>query len=345
MYLCGMNMKRCGNYIIIWVGFTILTFFLYDIIWVFANNDWIKEVSVDSFMPLWIDLSYSALFSFFSILFSSFIIRNNLLDRIKHRRAMTFGLIMLAFNMLLAIFFEKGIMDFFSEPIDDGDTWGNAYFMGLTSTVVSLIFTVEHYVKMSAKRQQENAELRMRLLKMQLNPHFIFNSLSALACLISTNPNLAEKYVVRLSKIYRYILRHMDADVVTIREALAFVRDYVSLLQLRYENIELEMPVFKYDDNEYILSFSLQVLIENAVKNNAPNSYEKLSISINREGNNIVVSNNILRRQDMASKNAGYGVGLTNLMARNRMKLHQDIIVEKSPDKFKVYIPITKAKL
>lgn len=47
----------------------------------------------------------------------------------------------------------------------------------------------------------------------------------------------------------------------------------------------------------------------------------------------------------MASKNAGYGVGLANLMARNRMKLHRDIIVEKSPDKFKVYIPITKAKL
>lgn len=41
-----------------------IDFFLYDIIWVFANNDWIKEVSVDSFMPLWIDLSYSALFSF-----------------------------------------------------------------------------------------------------------------------------------------------------------------------------------------------------------------------------------------------------------------------------------------
>lgn len=64
---------------------------------------------------------------------------------------MTFGLILLAFNMLLAILFEKGIMDIFSEPIDDGDTWGNAYFMGLISSVVSLIFTVDHYVKMSEK--------------------------------------------------------------------------------------------------------------------------------------------------------------------------------------------------
>lgn len=155
-------MKRCGHYIITWVWFTILIFFLYDIIWVFANNDWVREESVDGFAPLWIDLAYSALFSFFSILVSAFIIRSNLSGKkIKHRRTMTFGLILLAFNMLLAILFEKGIMDIFSEPIDDGDTLGNAYFMGLISSVVSLIFTVDHYVKMSEKRQQENADLRM----------------------------------------------------------------------------------------------------------------------------------------------------------------------------------------
>ena len=181
-------MKRCGHYIITWVWFTILIFFLYDIIWVFANNDLVREESVDGFAPLWIDLAYSALFSFFSILVSAFIIRSNLSGKIKHRRTMTFGLILLAFNMLLAILFEKGIMDIFSEPIDDGDTLGNAYFMGLISSVVSLIFTVDHYVKMSEKRQQENADLRMQLLKMQLNPHFVFNSLSALAYLIETKP-------------------------------------------------------------------------------------------------------------------------------------------------------------
>lgn len=204
--------------------------------------------------------------------------------KIKHRRTMTFGLILLAFNMLLAILFEKGIMDIFSEPIDDGDTWGNAYFMGLISSVVSLIFTVDHYVKMSEKRQQENADLRMQLLKMQLNPHFVFNSLSALAYLIETKPKLAEKYVIRLSKIYRYILGYMDTDTVTIKEAIAFVRNYVALLQLRYENIEMELPEFEYDDSESILPFSLQILIENAVKHNAPNSHEKLIIRINREG-------------------------------------------------------------
>lgn len=310
----------------------------------FANNDWVKEESVDGFTPLWIDLSYSALFSFFSILFSAFIIRSNLLGRMKHKRTMTFGLIMLAFNTLLAILFEKGIMDVFSEPVDDGDTWGNAYFMGLISSVVSLTLTVDHYVKMSAKRQQENAELRMQLLKMQLNPHFVFNSLSALAYLIETEPKLAEKYVIRLSKIYRHILGHMDTDIVTIKESIAFVRDYVALLQLRYENIEMEMPEFEYDERECILSFSFQVLIENAVKHNAPNSHEKLIICINREGDDIVVSNNILHRQDEADKDDGLGVGLANLRACHKMKSHRDIIIKNGSDSFKVYIPIIKAE-
>lgn len=337
-------MKRCGHYIITWVWFTILIFFLYDIIWVFANNDLVREESVDGFAPLWIDLAYSALFSFFSILVSAFIIRSNLSGKIKHRRTMTFGLILLAFNMLLAILFEKGIMDIFSEPIDDGDTWGNAYFMGLISSVVSLIFTVDHYVKMSEKRQQENADLRMQLLKMQLNPHFVFNSLSALAYLIETKPKLAEKYVIRLSKIYRYILGYMDTDTVTIKEAIAFVRNYVALLQLRYENIEMELPEFEYDDSESILPFSLQILIENAVKHNAPNSHEKLIIRINREGDYIVVSNNILHRQDEADNDCGPRVGLANLRARHKTKLHRDIIVKNGSDSFKVYIPIIKAE-
>lgn len=337
-------MKRCGHYIITWVWFTILIFFLYDIIWVFANNDWVREESVDGFAPLWIDLAYSALFSFFSILVSAFIIRSNLSGKIKHRRTMTFGLILLAFNMLLAILFEKGIMDIFSEPIDDGDTLGNAYFMGLISSVVSLIFTVDHYVKMSEKRQQENADLRMQLLKMQLNPHFVFNSLSALAYLIETKPKLAEKYVIRLSKIYRYILGYMDTDTVTIKEAIAFVRNYVALLQLRFENIEMELPEFEYDDSESILPFSLQILIENAVKHNAPNSHEKLIIRINREGDYIVVSNNILHRQDEADNDCGLGVGLANLRARHKTKLHRNIIVKNGSDSFKVYIPIIKAE-
>lgn len=172
----------------------------------------------------------------------------------------------------------------------------------------------------------------------------MFNSLSALAYLIETKPKLAEKYVIRLSKIYRYILGYMDTDTVTIKEAIAFVRNYVALLQLRFENIEMELPEFEYDDSESILPFSLQILIENAVKHNAPNSHEKLIIRINREGDYIVVSNNILHRQDEADNDCGLGVGLANLRARHKTKLHRNIIVKNGSDSFKVYIPIIKAE-
>lgn len=136
----------------------------------------------------------------------------------------------------------------------------------------------------------------------------------------------------------------MDTDTVTIKEAIAFVRNYVALLQLRFENIEMELPEFEYDDSESILPFSLQILIENAVKHNAPNSHEKLIIRINREGDYIVVSNNILHRQDEADNDCGLGVGLANLRARHKTKLHRNIIVKNGSDSFKVYIPIIKAE-
>ena len=193
------------------------------------------------------------------------------------------------------------------------------------------------------KEVKENNRLHMQLLKMQLNPHFIFNSLSALAYLIGTNPKQAEKYTVYLAKIYRYILGHMDADAVPLKDCLAFSKDYMALLKLRYENIDMDIRGFEYGDNECVLSLSLQVLIENAVKHNAPSPAETLRIDIDREGDRLVVSNNILRSPATGRSPAdAHGIGLDNLKKRYRMKFDRAIDIVETRDCFKVYIPIVK---
>ena len=139
--------------------------------------------------------------------------------------------------------------------------------------------------------------------RLQLNPHFIFNSLSVLASLISIDAVKAEHYVVRLSRIHRYILNHFEDDTVSLKEAFELIDDYVALLKLRYTNVELIVKEIQYDSNDYILSQSLQILIENAVKHNAFNLKEKLTIFIDREGHYLTVSNNlIIRNQSQPSK-------------------------------------------
>lgn len=304
-YIC--DMKRMRNHIITtWAWFTTLTFVLYDVIWALVDPMWIKQELADSYMPLWIDACYSALFSLFSIIASRFIIRYKLLKAVKRGRAMTFSLIMLALNISLATFIEEIIMDKFFEPVESGEALSNAYFMGLIASLLSLIFTADYYIETTAKQQQENNGLQMQLLKMQLNPHFIFNSLNALTYLIGTSPKQAEKYTVYLAKIYRYILGHMDTDIVPIKDCLAFSNDYTALLKLRYENIHMDIHDFKFCDNEYVLSLCMQILIENAVKHNAPSPSETLQIDIDREGDMLVVGKQHPTQPGQREKPDGY---------------------------------------
>ena len=123
--------------------------------------------------------------------------------------------------------------------------------------------------------------LQKKYLKLQLDPHFVFNSLSSLAGMIEDEPQRAEEYVVRLSKVYRYTLRNIDRDYITVREAMDFASIYVSLLNLRYDdNIILETDKDKVNGDDRILALSLQLLIENAVKHNSPQDDKKLHIRI-----------------------------------------------------------------
>lgn len=339
MYLCGM--RKLKNNIITWLCFTILTFFLYDLIWAISDFEWLKQEIQDGCGWLVVDLCYSALFAFYSIVISSFIVKHKLLRKIKQRRAMVFGLIMIVFNMSLAVLLEEVILDYFTEPLNDGESLGNAYFMGLISSVSVLIFTVDYYIEKTTRQRQENVNLQMQLLQMQLNPHFIFNSLSVLTCLIEINPQQAEKYTVRLSKIYRYILGNMNVDTVSIRESLAFAKDYMALLKLRYENVVMDIHDFDYRESEGILSLCLQVLLENAVKHNAPGPTERLVISIDRDGDRLVVSNNILHPQNgQDSTIATHRIGLTNIKKRYLLMFNRTMTVDETSEFFKVYVPI-----
>ena len=157
--------------------------------------------------------------------------------------------------------------------------------MGLISSIQALIVVVEYYYKESEQKYEENRQLEMKLLKMQMNPHFVFNSLSVLAGLIDIDAKRAEDYVIRLSRIYRHILGHIENDVVSLDEAFQWLDDYMNLLKLRYTNIELQVKPMERGKDEYILSQSLQVLIENAVKHNAINQHEKLTIIVERKEN------------------------------------------------------------
>ena len=248
--------------------------------------------------------------------------------------------IFLLANTFLA-FLVENLIDVLFVDISDREVWGNAYLMGLISSIQALIVVVEYYYKESEQKYEENRQLEMKLLKMQMNPHFVFNSLSVLAGLIDIDAKRAEDYVIRLSRIYRHILGHLENDVVSLDEAFQWLDDYMNLLKLRYANIELQVKPMERRKDEYILSQSLQVLIENAVKHNAINQHEKLTIVVERKENMLVVSNNIIHPTYKSEHIIpSYKLGLDNLAKRYLMKFGKEISVKHSSESFTVYLPI-----
>lgn len=331
---------KAKDYLITWLWTSLLMYFLYDVVWVLADNEEFNRLLEEGCTILWIDLCYCFLFSIYNLGFGTLLLKSRLLCFFPKKKILILSAIFLLANTFLA-FLVENLIDVLFVDISDREVWGNAYLMGLISSIQALIVVVEYYYKELEQKYEENRQLEMKFLKMQMNPHFVFNSLSVLAGLIDIDAKRAEDYVIRLSRIYRHILGHIENDVVSLDEAFQWLDDYMNLLKLRYTNIELQVKPMERRKDEYILSQSLQVLIENAVKHNAMNQHEKLTIIVERKENMLVVSNNIIHPTYKSEHTIpSYKLGLDNLAKRYLMKFGKEISVKHSSESFTVYLPI-----
>lgn len=331
---------KAKDYLITWLWTSLLMYFLYDVVWVLADYEEFNRLLEEGCTILWIDLCYCFLFSIYNLGFGTLLLKSRLLRFFQKKKILILSAIFLLANTFLA-FLVENLIDVLFVDISDREVWGNAYLMGLISSIQALIVVVEYYYKESEQKYEENRQLEMKLLKMQMNPHFVFNSLSVLAGLIDIDAKRAEDYVIRLSRIYRHILGHIENDVVSLDEAFQWLDDYMNLLKLRYANIELQVKPMERRKDECILSQSLQVLVENAVKHNAMNQHEKLTIVVERKENMLVVSNNIIHPTYKSEHTIpSYKLGLDNLAKRYLMKFGKEISVKHSSESFTVYLPI-----
>ncbi|WP_158275710.1 sensor histidine kinase [Marinilabilia rubra] len=198
------------------------------------------------------------------------------------------------------------------------------YYNSLIASVVNLILMTilegAIYFEESKKAQQEASNLQEELsqikfevLKSQINPHFMFNSLNVLSGLIKKNPDKAQEFVDEFAHIYRYVLDTIEQPVTTLELELDFMRSYLFLQQIRYgqdlkftENIGGELL------SALLPPLSLQVLLENAIKHNVVNKENPLKIDIFTRGDWLVVRNNIQPKTTSKST----GLGLKNLRKR-----------------------------
>lgn len=239
---------------------------------------------------------------------------------------------------VLATIFEKGIsIEYLIRNVT-----GSLIYSGII-VVLFESFYYMHQLRKAERREEQlkrqNAESQLEILKNQVKPHFLFNSLNTVVSIIPDEPDKAIDYVQRLSKVYRYILEIKDKKLIPVHEELDCIKDYMYMLRIRFgNNLIFELDESNLDKTHHIVPLSLQLIIENAVKHNIISNKRPLKISISKGKNgSLIVSNNLqIKTQKMPST----GTGLSNIKERYQMLSNKNVDVLQTHDKFIVSIPL-----
>lgn len=182
-------------------------------------------------------------------------------------------------------------------------------------------------------------------LKDQISPHFLFNSLSVLSSLVRKDPDLSEQFIDHLAKVYRYLLEHRDDERLALTVELEFARSFAFLLEVRFvRKFRVMFPDSGLVSAYTILPFTLQLLIENAIRHNRMSASEPLIITIELEdGQYLRVSNNCQLRAQPENLQAGSTYrNLAGIQQRYAMLTGQPVQIEGTDDYFTVRVPLLK---
>jgi hypothetical protein len=194
--------------------------------------------------------------------------------------------------------------------------------------------------ELSLKRlEQEKAEMQIRALQGQVNPHFLFNSLNVLDSLIEEDRDQARIFLDEMSTVYRYLLRANEQPLTNLANELNFIQSYYHLLRTRHGSgvcLSLQIPERYY--SYQLPPLTLQLLVENAVKHNVAMADQPLYIDITTNADDqLLIRNNVQRKTGRVVSN---GVGLSNILAKYRMLKQPLPTIQEINGRFEVTLPL-----
>ena len=210
----------------------------------------------------------------------------------------------------------------------------------LYSRIYTLIYREQQISLENEMLRNENLTTKYNMLASQINPHFLFNSLSSLSMLVrEKDEERALNYIDQLSYTFRYLSQNgANSNFVTLREEMQFAEAYSYLFKIRYaDKISFEFKVEEQYMDYMLPPISLQPLIGNTVKHNTISSKQLFKVRIFTENGYLVVAN---EKRPMLEPNPGTGIGLSNLNTRYQLLLNRDIEIIDNEKEFIVRLPL-----
>ena len=257
----------------------------------------------------------SAIFISFSAFFFISISNDFILPRLHERYWYLVSFIFSFLSGFLGFMTSYFIFSFFDFTIIDfiKPFWFYiSIVIGFFTFLIGLI--LHQFISMKYRNESIKSEVlesKIKALENELNPHFLFNALNSISELIYLDQKKAEKATLDLSVFLRNAIT--KDTLISLESEIKMVETYLKIENIRFEdNIKIKLAINNNDLNIMIPKFSIQLLVENAIKHGY--LQKELDIGITVKNNVIEVSNN-----GLITKNIKFGTGLSNLATRLKL--------------------------
>jgi len=229
--------------------------------------------------------------------------------------------VLITLVLLNAIFaYQEDYIEFLNQTL----AWRAMLGALIYLVLVLIYYLVANSQKLQERLQQEerlrgmvrDAELNM--LKSQINPHFLFNSLNSIASLTMSNPDEAREMIIRLSDFLRYSLKHRENEYVPLSDELGRMKDYLAIEKVRFGEKLLYEFIIKGECETFLVpTMIFQPLFENAIRHSVYESVDPVTVRFSctqePESMKAVITNDY---DPGVPSRRGTGVGLQNVRQR-----------------------------
>lgn len=306
--------------------------------WGFVAIQWVLLVSASNTSGIAMaDIaSWSVIIATASLAVSHFVIRPYLLalwGGTQNRALLLFKILGITVVALILMIYIEFLWVAFKPPTAHSSSPQVVFMLTLMKYVPLLIWVAIYtlYIVWRARRESLEKQLileselnrtRLKALKQQLNPHFLFNTLNSLRSMILKDKNSARAIVSDLSNLLRFSLYLSEHDRVLLKDELENCHAYLNLQKVRYqEKLYVTWKIDQQFDNSEVLPLSIQTLLENAIKYGLSDSQRILSVEVRiyEQANKLIIevrnSGAIDKNTNKATSQDG-GLGLASIKER-----------------------------
>lgn len=329
--------------IVRWGRLALLIFLCYNIIWipVLSEEDGITWGSAARCMM--VDFLFCAIISMFNCVMLGILNRRMPLSDWSNRRIAVAIIGISLFNILIcfplsAIKWWLYNKIFAAYPWSMEENYIDTYVMSSVTSIIIVSYMLIWVTSSLRQKEKFLAEAKIKALKNQINPHFLFNNLNAGIALIDYDPEQAVDFFTAMSRVFRSVLDRSMETLQPLEKELEDIEQYLKLLRIRLGNaIKMDCRLSENDGEKMILSGSLQLVFENIVKHNRFSIEEPMNIIIHTKDDVLEIVNDY---RPLSDKTASHGIGQSALIQRYEDFGRHNISFHKDGDRYISQLPL-----